>query len=467
MPDVPFHSRRPLGFVFLCLGLGLCLLSDRHALAGERRPNILLILSDDHNYRALGVSGNEAIRTPHLDGLAREGVYFDHCFTPNPICTPSRAALYTGQDSWTNGVVFNGKAIREDSPLLPRLLGDAGYETSFVGKWHNDGKPWTRGYTTGGRSWAGGKFDQFAMEVTPFGGEPEDRETADRYSTTLFTDDAVAYLDAEHEKPFCLVLAYTVAHDAFLAPPGYEGKYDPDEVPMPPNFMPQPPFEQFNPTIRDETVLPFPRTEADLREAIAEYYAMIEHMDEQIGRLLATLAEREIADNTLVIFSAVKGLSLGSHGIIGKQTMYEEGIRTALIVRHPTLPPAAAVNSSLVSTTDILPTVCEAAGVPVPESVEGESLLGLYGGSPHSSEGRERLFFSYHDPRRSTVTRSVRTPRYKLIHHLVTDERQLFDLSEDPFELANLIEDPAFEAVEKELSEELLRWRKRDGDADK
>ncbi|MDF1862260.1 MAG: sulfatase-like hydrolase/transferase [Verrucomicrobiales bacterium] len=422
----------------------------------DDRPNILLILSDDHNYRALGCSGNKAIRTPHLDRLAAEGVYFNRCFTPNPICTPSRACIFTGQDSWTNGVIFNGKAIREDSPVMPVLLANAGYETAFIGKWHNDGKPWTRGYTTGGRCWAGGKFDHFEMDVTPFGGEPKDRVTADRYSTTLFTDDAVEYLKKTHAAPFCLVLAYTVAHDDFLAPPGYEGKYSPEAILLPPNFMAKPPFKQFNPTIRDERELPFPRVEKDIRAATAEYYAMIEHMDENIGRMLSTLEEKEIDKETVVIFCSVKGLSMGSHGIIGKQTMYEEGLRTSLIVRHPGLKAAAGGNSELVSTTDILPTVCEAAGISIPEAVEGKSLLDHYQGK---GEGRERLFFSYHDPTRSTVTRAVRTKRHKLVQHLVTGERQLFDLAEDPIEMDNLTGKPEVKTIEDALTKDLERWR--------
>ncbi|MCB1233842.1 MAG: sulfatase-like hydrolase/transferase [Verrucomicrobiae bacterium] len=133
---------------------------------------MLLILSDDHHYRALGCSGNGIIRTPNLDQLADEGVYFNRCFTSNPICTPSRACLYTGQDSWTNGVTFNGKAIDEHSPLLPRLLADAGYETAFVGKWHNDGKPWTRGFTTGGRCWAKNKGTGQLLKNVQFAENP-------------------------------------------------------------------------------------------------------------------------------------------------------------------------------------------------------------------------------------------------------------------------------------------------------
>ena len=425
-------------------------------LLAAERPNVVLLLSDDHNYRALGCSGNEVIRTPNLDRLAAEGVFFDRCFTPNPICTPSRACLYTGQDSWSNGVTFNGKAIKPDSPLLPRLLADAGYETCFIGKWHNDGKPWTRGYTTGGRCWAGGKFDHFELALTPFGGGPESHRTAEKYSSTVFTDDAVKYLRGKPNRPFCMVLAYTVGHDVFKAPPGYEGKYSPDAVPAPPNFMPQPPFKQFNPKIRDETVLPYPRTKKDVRGATAEYYAMFEHLDAQIGRILTALEESGLDENTLIIFASVKGMSMGSHGIIGKQTMYEEGIRTSLIVRHPSLKAAEPTCSELASTMDILPTICEFAGVEIPDSVEGRSLLGPYAGN---GVPRDRLFFSYHDPRRSTVTRALRTRRYKLIDHLVTGERQLFDLTTDPHELKNLAGRAESKLVEAKLSSELLRWR--------
>jgi len=435
--------------------LALLLFSAIHA---EDRPNVVLLLSDDHNHRALGCSGNAAIRTPHLDRLAAEGVYFQRCFTPNPICTPSRACLYTGQDSWSNGVTFNGKAIREDSPLLPKLLAASGYETCFIGKWHNDGLPWTRGYTTGGRCWIGGEFDHFRIELTPFGKTLADRKPAGVYSSTAFTDDAVDYLEREHERPFLMVLAYTVGHDVFRAPPGYEGRYQADEVPLPPNFLPKPPFEQFFPGIRDETVLPFPRTEASVREATAEYYAMIEHMDEQIGRILATLKGKGLERNTLVIFGSAKGLSLGSHGIIGKQTMYEEGLRTSLIVRHPTLKPKEHISTALVSNVDLLPTICEAAGVAIPEAVEGRSLLGLYDGS--SDERRERLFFSYHDPNRNTVTRAIRTERHKFVQHLVTGERQLFDLERDPYELENLVGLPEAAEIEAALERELMRWRK-------
>ena len=426
------------------------------AVFADSRPNIVLILSDDHNYRALGASGNKAIRTPNLDRLAEEGVYFNRCFSPNPIFMAARACIYTGQDSWTNGVTFNGKKVKWSSPVFPSVMAVSGYETYFTGKWHSDGKPWTRGFTTGGRCWAGGKFDHFELALTPFGGSPDDRKTADGYSTTVFTDDAVKYLEGEHDRPFLMAVAYTVGHDVFMAPPGYGRKYAANEIPLPPNYMPKPPFKQFYPKIRDETVMPFPRTKASIRRATAEYYAMFEHLDDQVGRMLKVLKEKKLDKNTLVIFASVKGMSMGSHGIIGKQTMYEEGVRSSLIVRHPTLKPATKVNSSLVSTTDIFPTICEMAGVALPEDVEGQSLLGLYDGS---RKARKQVFCSYHDPRRDTITRMIRTNRYKLVQHLVTGERQLFDLEKDPYEMKNLTDKPEGKSIEPELTRDLMRWR--------
>ncbi|MGY8656600.1 MAG: sulfatase-like hydrolase/transferase [Verrucomicrobiia bacterium] len=424
----------------------------------KERPNFLVLLSDDHNYRTLGAAGNAVLRTPHLDRLAKEGVYFNRCFTPNPICQPSRASFYTGQSSWANGVTFNGKPMKKGSPLLARTLAEAGYETYFTGKWHGAGKPWTMGFTTGGRCWAGGEFDHFELALTPFGGGPDSRKTAQDYSSTVFTDDALAYLEGKRDKPFCAVVAYTVGHDVFKAPPGYEGKYAPAEIPLPPNFMAQPPFKQFNPAIRDETVLPFPRDEQSVRVALAEYYAMFEHLDAQIGRLLGALERTGMSENTVVIFASVKGMSMGSHGIIGKQTLYEEGIRSSLIVRHPGLRRAAGVSSELVSTMDILPTVCTAAGVELPAGVEGVSFLPFYEGR---GEGRKRLFFMYDDPRRFTVTRAVRTRRYKFVQHLVTHESQLFDLVKDPNEMVNLAGAPEMKDVKTKLRASLMEWRKR------
>lgn len=442
-----------------CFVLGcLSLFASQLGTAGEAIPrmNAVLFLVDDHNYRMLGVAGHPVLKTPNIDRLASEGVFFTRCFTPNPICTPSRACLYTGQDSWTNGVNFNGKSIAPTSPLWPRLLADAGYETFFTGKWHSDGMPWTRGFTAGGHLYVGGQFDHFHLPVVRFGEEADKKRPADIFSSTLFSNDAIAFLEQQHAKPFCVVISEFVCHDPWVSPPPFDRQYDPEQMPLPPNFMAKPPFQQFNPKIRDETVLPYPRTESDLRTALAGYAGMMSHLDEQVGRVLDKLIEKKLADNTLVIFVSVKGLSLCSHGIIGKQTLYEEGVRSSLIVRVPGMKRDDPVCSQLVSTMDILPTLCQSSAIAIPESVDGKSLLGPYAGQ---SNGRERLFFSYHDPARQTVTRAIRTARHKYIHHLVTDERQLFDLDRDPIEMDNLAGKPEFASLEKSLADQLLAWR--------
>ncbi|MCZ6792147.1 MAG: sulfatase-like hydrolase/transferase, partial [Planctomycetota bacterium] len=303
--------------------------SGTGALPPDRGPltrlNVVLLLSDDHMLTALGCAGNPRIRTPHLDRLAASGVRFTHCFSPNPICTPSRACLLTGQDSWTNGCTFFGKPIAGSSPLWPRLLADAGYETFFTGKWHNDGRPSTRGFTAGADIFVGGMYDHRRLPVVQYGEPRKSRRPASKYSSTLFVDAAIRCLEhREGDKPFALFVSFTVPHDPWVPPPGYSGTYRPADMPVPANFRPEPPFrfdrEKF-PRLRDQSQLPFPRTRKDVRQALARYYAMITHMDAEIGRLLEKLKEKNLAGRTLVIFTSDHGYSMGSHGFVGKQTM--------------------------------------------------------------------------------------------------------------------------------------------------
>jgi arylsulfatase A-like enzyme len=176
------------------------------------------------------------------------------------------------------------------------------------------------------------------------------------------------------------------------------------------------------------------------------------------GRLLGKLDQQRLTADTLVIFVSDQGYSMGSHGFVGKQTMYEEGITTPLIVYHPKLRRAEPASDALVSLVDLLPTICEAAGVDVPETVEGRSLLGLYQGKVEAI--RDRVFASFHSPTRHYMsTRCIRTERYKLIQHLLTGEVELFDLATDPLELNNLAGKAEYARVQRQLAERLMAWR--------
>jgi arylsulfatase A-like enzyme len=431
--------------------------------------NIVLIIADDWAHNDLGCAGHPVLKTPNLDRLAAEGVRFPTAFTPNPICTPSRAAFLTGQDCFTNGCYFFGMPIRESSVHFASVFAKAGYETFYTGKWHNNGRPsrcgFTRGtYIGGGGPGPGGHAHPM---VRDFGAA--EKRTVDRFDSELFTDAAVEFLETV-DKPFLMCVSYMTPHDPWTPPGKYAHLYPPASIPLPANFMPRPmngasPFRYFTDwhgtNLRDEKQMtPFPRTPAGVRDVRSRYYGTITHDDRQIGRILRKLDARGLRESTLVIFLADHGISLGSHGISGKQTMYEEGIRLPLIVRYPKLERRAATATALVSLIDIFPTICHAAGLVVPPSVEGTSLLGLYQGT--GTWGRDRIHAAFVSPEKHRLnSRCIRTSRFKFMQHLTTGETELYDLENDPHELRNLSGRKESATVEKKLAGDLLQWRRR------
>jgi arylsulfatase A-like enzyme len=444
---------------------------------GAPRPNVVLIVADDWAHMDLGIAGRPLLKTPNLDRLARQGVRFATAFTPNPICTPSRAALLTGQDCWTNGCYFFGMPIRHQSRHFAQLLAEAGYETFYTGKWHNDGLPSQRGFTAGKYIGRGGPGPggHFKPMVRDFGGG--NQRQIERFDSELFTDAAVEFLDSRRpdDKPFLLFVSHMTPHDPWTPPRKYAAMYEPQAIEMPPNFMPRPmngskPFKYYTDwhgeNLRDEKqMVPFPRTAQGVRDVRCRYYGTITHDDEQIGRILRKLDEEQLGKDTLVIFLADHGISLGAHGISGKQTMYEEGIRLPMIMRYPRLRRGTADNSELVSLIDVFPTICRAAGIAVPKAVQGKSLLGLYQGTGHRQ--REHIFASFVSPTRHRLNmRCIRTRRYKLVHHLTTDEIELYDLEKDPYELDNLAGSRQQRRLQQQLMEGLLNWRRSAEHAD-
>lgn len=424
------------------------------------RPNILILLSDDHCYRALGAAGDPALKTPNLDRLAGDGVYFTHCFTPMPQCSPSRAAIFTGQDCWTNGVQSGTDHFAEDAKLWPRLLAEAGYAVFITGKWHNADLPWECGFNAGANLKLGGMSDHRRLPLVQWKQTKADGAAATEFSSTAFANAFLSFLkNHSRAQPFCAYVSFTAPHDPWVPPTPYDAMYDPAEMPLPANFMPRPPF-QLPPgftELRDQQALPYPRTEQDVRRGMTQYYGMLSQLDQQIGRILEGLDESGMAENTLVVFAGDHGYSLGSHGFVGKQCMYEEGIRLPLIVRYPKAPRGAATSDALTSLVDFFPTLCEVAGVKVPGGVEGRSLLPLYRGE--SPPWRNEVFASHHSPdKHGMSTQCVRTERYKLIQHRLAGEEELFDLDEDPFELANLIGREEARPVHNELAALLAQW---------
>ena len=412
----------------------------------ERRPNILFIFADDLHFRGIGCAGNPEVRTPNIDRLAMEGTRFTHCHVSNPICTPSRAAVQTGQYGFRNGVTFFSQVIRDDSPRIARLLGDRGYATGYTGKWHNDGRPIDHGFQFMRHTFLGGMHTYDSIPVVE--GESDEPHELKRNPTDLFTEGALELL-GEMPKPFGLFLCYTAPHDPRTPPPAYEAMYPPDRISLPKNFMPEPPFDTLTLDIRDEKLMPRPLNPFDLKTEIGRYYGMITHEDQEIGRVLRRLEAMGEMDTTYIIFAGDNGLTLGAHGLLGKQTMYEEGIRVPLIIRGPGIPHGGLCNA-FVDLMDIMPTMCEIAGIEIPGAVQGMSLLPLTAGN--YSRARTEIFCHYDD-----LFRMVKSGEMKYILHLKTEREELFNLRNDPYEMVNL----AHDGEEKESLDRMRRLLER------
>jgi len=437
-----------------CVGWLLGVLAANAAIASER-PNILFIVSDDQVHSALGIAGDTRLQTPNLDRLAREGLRFTHAFVPLPICTPSRAAFLTGRFGSSNGVQFFGDKIHENIVTWPQTMARNGYQTAMTGKWHNvrDGDYY-------GFEWTG---NVFIAGMGPFTDQPmiqkfgEKPQLVKGNTTELYTDTALRFLDErDRDRPFFLYVAHQAPHDPRVPVPHYTDLYDPALMPLPPNFRPVPKFDPGTLDIRDERLLPIPRPIPKLKLEIARYFGLISHLDAQIGRLLRGLEEKGLADNTIVIFCGDNGLTLGAHGFLGKQTLHEEGIRIPLIIRHPRLRgQAGQTRDALVYLHDLMPTVCEWTGTPLPEGVQGKSLVTV---SEGTQPGVRDAVFGRYNERKVPLMRMIRTHRYKLIKYFKAEREELFDLENDPYEMNDLSGDPDLQQVCNELRRRLIDW---------
>jgi arylsulfatase A-like enzyme len=243
-----------------------------------------------------------------------------------------------------------------------------------------------------------------------------------------------------------------------MAPAPYAAMYSPARIRLPGNFLPQHPFDNGELKGRDEQLAPWPRTPRVVREHIAAYYAMITHLDAQIGRVLEALEASPYARNTIVVFAADNGLAVGQHGLLGKQNLYDHSVRVPLVIGGPGLPQGRRADT-LCYLLDVHPTLCDLTGVPVPATVEGHSLLPALRNP--QARVRDSLFLAYRH-----FQRGVRTDRWKLIKYNVAGKQttQLFDLERDPWETANLADDPAQAARVRELTVLLRDWMKRTED---
>jgi arylsulfatase A-like enzyme len=426
---------------------------------------VLVLVADDQRFDTVGALGNDRIDTPNLDRLVQSGTAFTRAHNmgadQGAVCVPARAMLMSGRHLFN----LDGPGdVTESHTPLPRQFAEAGYRTFGTGKWHNGTEAFNRCFDEGRNVFFGGMGNHWNVPVTdrrPDGEYPEpvphrtdwntgqvmpQRQVAQHYaagthSSELFADTTVEFVEKASggDRPFFAYVATMAPHDPRSAPGEYLSRYDHGALSLPESFLPEHPFDNGSLGVRDERLAALPRDSEEVRRHIADYYAMISHLDAQVGRVLDALEERGERENTLVVFTADHGLAVGRHGLMGKQNLYDHSVRVPLLFSGPGVP-AGERRDALSCHFDLYPTLCDLADLDaeVPETVDGESL------APVVTEGtappRERVLCAYEN-----TQRALRGDRYKLVEYLVDGERhtQLFDLEADPAETENLAGEPA------------------------
>lgn len=437
-------------------------------------PNILWICTDQQRFDTIAAHGNNRIRTPQIDGLAAEGVSFLRAFAQSPVCTPSRASFMTGRYPRTTRCRQNGQGIPPDEQLISRLFADAGYRCGLSGKLHlgscangrveeriDDGyevfewshhpqpdwaeNAYTQWLARRGKSWKelySGRDFGYVQEGVP---EPY-------HQTTWCAECAIDFIHQSRGKPWLFNFNCFAPHHPFDPPAEYLERYDPDAMPLP-RFDPRelaskPGFQRLDHSgAHGETgYYAFDRMkETDHRLIRAAYYAMIEHVDTQVGRMLRALEETGQRDNTLVIFMSDHGEMLGDHGFYLKGPhFYEEAVRVPLILSWPGRFRAGLTVPAMVELVDLAPTLLDAAELPVPSRIQGRSLLGLCDGSADSRHHRDHVFSEYYNAwaHRHAYGTMFRNEHEKIVVYHGSDDGELYDLQSDPGENQNLWNDP-------------------------
>ena len=412
----------------------------------DSKPNIIFLLADDQTRNTINALGNRQVITPNLDQLVADGTFFKNAYIMGAmngaVCSPSRAMLMTGR------ALFNidptGNTIDTTHITLPKTLGNAGYHTFHIGKWHNGKDAFIRSFDDGSKIFLGGMHRQYRVPTYEFdkGGDYSKQRLnipSDKHSSELYADAGIRFLDEYNsEKPFFMFMAFQAPHDPREMPKEYLDMYEPDSISVPKNFKEMHPFDNGELDIRDDWLAGYPRTKEEVRANIAAYYAMITHLDAQIGRVLKKLKEKGLTENTIIVFSGDNGLAVGQHGLMGKQNLYEHSINVPLLFKGPGIPKGKTTDC-FAYLFDIYPTLCDLTENVIPQTVEGKSLKPVLNGA--SEQVRYAMFFAY-----KNFQRAVRNNQYKLIKYNVGNEivTQLFDLENDPFETTNLVNKPEF-----------------------
>lgn len=485
----------------------------------QERPNIIYIMSDDHDADAISAYNKTLISTPNIDRIANEGIVFNRCFVGNSICSPARATLLTGQHSHKNGVRDNFTRFDSSKITMPKLLQQSGYQTAIIGKWH------LHSYPAGFDYWKilpgqGLYYEPLLINMKG------DTSVYHGYASDIITDEAIDWLDGrDGSKPFVLLLHHKAPHRTFLPPLKYIEQFHNKAIPEPPTLyadtvghgsawriqtmsilnvmklcsdlkvdpkylmdipwlMPDSTEIAYYNTIMDR----IPQPDRDkIKEIYAErgkllaqlrpkgkellkykyqwymqdYLACVASVDENVGKLLKYLDENDLTKNTLLIYTSDQGFYLGENGWFDKRFMYDVSMQTPLLMRWPGHIKPGTVTDALVQNIDFAPTILNTAGLETPKWMQGLSLMPVLEGKEISPK-RSYLYYHYYEYSTDHTViphLGIRGDRYKLIYFYTVNEWELYDLQTDPGEQYNLIRSPAYEKVFLQMKNELRKLR--------
>jgi arylsulfatase A-like enzyme len=413
------------------------------------RPNVLLVFADQMRGMSLGCMGDPDVQTPNLDRLAKEGLLFTNAVANCPVCTPARASLLTGLHPLTHRAVCNDMQVSADFPTLATVLKGEGYATGYVGKWHLDGVPRDKFTPPGPRRlgfdyWRAWNCHHDYFEAKCHG-DTEAPVALEGYEPVAQTDLAVRFMREHRDNPFLLCLSWGPPHDPYdQVPEEYRKQYDPEKLTLRPNAQ-----------------------NAD-RERLANYYAAITALDDQLGRLMRALKELRLDENTLVIFTSDHGDMLGSHDRTHKEQPWEECLLVPLVMRWPARLGNAQVVDTLVGLVDLMPTILGLAGIEVPKGLSGVDLSAPIRGEMGQEPGSVflQVIVPSNQARANGVKewRGVRTKRYTYARYQNGDGWVLFDNKTDPYQQKNLFHDKGAVRLRRELECEVQGWLQRTGD---
>lgn len=428
------------------------------ASAENDRPNFVFILTDDQRYDAMSCAGHPFLKTPNIDRIAREGAFFKNAFTSISLCSPSRACFLTGRYAHSHGIKDNRTPMSDDLITWPRILQKSGYDTAFIGKWHMDAQ---QGPRPGFNRWVSftgqGSYEDPKINVDGV----ESKHTG--YMTDILTDYAVEWLKRKRSAPFCLYLCHKAVHGPFKPAPRHANLFR-DIKPQWPASSQEDLSGKPDWFVERQRMRRGKQTDQELAEFMRNYYATVVGIDESVGRVLQTLDQLGVTDNTVVIFASDNGYFIGEHGMLDKRAAYEESIRIPFLMRYPKLVKPGTVIDEMILNVDLCPTVLEIAGEKVPDGVQGRSFKKLLTGD--ASGWREDFLYEYfYESGFNTPTiRAVRTKNWKYVEYPGSDyPAELWDLVNDPHEMNNLINDPSKSDILADMKNRLARLMKELG----